>query len=203
MKTMRDKMQQNNENLGWCKPYTADNNKIQFAINENGICGMIVDGKDAEVNDDLIKALAQRANSDYSEYEGYDDEHILVEASREMPCHDCPFFNECEAMNEEVETANEEVVNDGYYWFETEYIADKVWESSWALHRKDEDDNDEIVLYRPWAEFEEGLGLEDWDPDSCEYEDIKSSDRFKEEVWNRVDAYIEKELGFLPEYDVN
>jgi len=99
--TTGDIMKEKGGNLSWCIPYTADGGKIAFAVNEGECVGMIVDGENVEYNDpEVIKAAAKRANDDYEMYEGRTDMHILVEASVEEDCRDCPFFDECEAMGE-------------------------------------------------------------------------------------------------------
>lgn len=100
--TYREMMIDNNENLSWCRPYIHD--RVQFSILEGNISGLMIDGDDVDPNPESIRTAAQIVNPDYSEYEGWTDLHILLDGdAHECACCDCPWFDVCSAMDEEVE----------------------------------------------------------------------------------------------------
>lgn len=82
----------------------------------------------------------------------------------------------------------EEVEEQATYWLETEYNFGDFREKKWALHKKIcfddkwETEEDEVVLWGLWSDFER-----------------ENTD----ESWKKLDAYIENKLGFLPEYEIN
>ena len=91
------------ENLFWCKPYANDN--LVIVLCENEIIRLQAMGKDYEVTSDSIHNAARISNPDYDLYSGYSDREILLMGDvQEIGCVDCPWFNQCEAMDmEEVE----------------------------------------------------------------------------------------------------
>lgn len=103
--TQRDLMR-NGENLGWCKPYISKNKIVAFALNEGEICSMMINGAEVDVNAETIKTAAQLADEYYSDYKGYTDADILINASKVVGCLECPFCHVCDAMDEEVECDN-------------------------------------------------------------------------------------------------
>ena len=103
--TYREMMKKNDENLGWCKPLSWKNGRVVLAINDGTIAGIKVDGKSIEITPENIKAVAQRINSDYSDYSGWDGTDIIndcVDDAKELPCRRCPWFGVCDAMDEGV-----------------------------------------------------------------------------------------------------
>lgn len=101
-------MQESNENLGWCKPLTWEDGKVVLAINEGTVVGIQIEGADISVNPANIKAVARRINDMYSNYSGWDDTHIILDCAdeaEELPCRLCPWFGDCNAMDEEIEEA--------------------------------------------------------------------------------------------------
>lgn len=112
--TMREKMSELDENLGWCKPISFNGGEIVIALNEGAVVSIQDHGEDVPTQyigncvcgytDDQIKAVARRVNGDYDLYSGWDDVHILLEGGgEELPCRECPWFGICAAMDEEVE----------------------------------------------------------------------------------------------------
>lgn len=71
------------------------------------------------------------------------------------------------------------------YWLQTEYNHGDFNNKKWALHEVDENGNDNIVLWEAYEDTPNWLG-EDLDDD-----------------WQAINDYIEDQLGFLPEYEVN
>lgn len=70
------------ENMSWCKPYTANDDKASWVINEGTVCGVRIKGHDMR--------------HDWSEEElnrFFPDNH-------EAGCVSCPYFNGCDAMDD-------------------------------------------------------------------------------------------------------
>lgn len=102
----RDLMRESNENQSWCKPMISD--RVKFTIMEGQITALIIDETEVPATAENIKTAAKMVNPYYDEYEGWSDHHIACNGDvREAPCHECPWFAECEIMNEEVEEENE------------------------------------------------------------------------------------------------
>ena len=81
--------------------------------------------------------------------------------------------------------------NNEYYWLQTEFNYGDFSIHKFALHKVTIDENgeedDEVIL---WSAYEDI-------PDIPEDEDDLGGS------WSAIDSYIESELGFLPEYQVN
>lgn len=96
------------ENLGWCRPYTSDDDRTAVAIMEGKIVNIQIDGQDVEWDErtilsfsysaDILHRLAQSINPYYDEYSGYDDTKIILDALNERGCSECPWRDECDAM---------------------------------------------------------------------------------------------------------
>ena len=102
----RDMMQQNDDNLGWCKPLSWEDGRVVLAVNEGAVSGIQVDGASIEITPENIKAIAQRINSEYGEYSDCGDTEIILDCedeAEELPCRLCPWFYSCDAMDEEIE----------------------------------------------------------------------------------------------------
>lgn len=96
--TYRDYMKENGGNLSWCKPYRNTKENVYLVLNESRVISVSVNGK--EVSTDYIKELAQRLGV-YNQYEEWDDTYILLEDGwEEMGCSECPWFDRCEAMDD-------------------------------------------------------------------------------------------------------
>lgn len=99
------------ENMSWCKPLSFLWGKVVVAMNECEIAGCQVNGEDRdeyttygkrENTEYAWKALAQLCNPDYAEYRGYSDFKILMDSDyEELGCADCPWRDECDAMDDE------------------------------------------------------------------------------------------------------
>lgn len=109
MKTYRDMMMENDENLGWCKPISFLGGRVILAENEGRIVSVQADGEDRDELADDLKALAQLVNDEYADYKGWDDRQIIHFAEHEeLGCRNCPWFGICEAMDEEIEEEDAE-----------------------------------------------------------------------------------------------
>lgn len=98
MNGYRKMMMDCSENLGWCAPYIGK--RVSIAIHEGEVAGLMIDGTEVEQTHENINKAAKIANPDYSEYAGWDDVHILLDGEvKESPCHMCPWFGVCDAMD--------------------------------------------------------------------------------------------------------
>lgn len=108
--TTRDYMLENPEaNLGWCKPYTSEDGKYVLILRDDkGKVDAIKtpDGTyyNVDLNSDILRKFAKSVNPDYDLYRGYTDEQLALEHMRETGCANCPFRDECEAMDAETES---------------------------------------------------------------------------------------------------
>lgn len=102
--TYREKMRENNENLSWCKPISLAEGRVVVIINEKEICGVLIDGKKLEPTPANIQEAARIVKPGYDSYDGWDDASLLLEEldSLELPCHECPWFEDCDAMSDEI-----------------------------------------------------------------------------------------------------
>lgn len=104
MKTVRDTMRDREENLDWCRPESYLDSRVILAINEGTVVGINIDGADEAITPDAIRRVAKMVNNNYDLYKGWDDVHIIQEsAHEELPCRLCPWFDDCDAMDEEDE----------------------------------------------------------------------------------------------------
>lgn len=104
MKTVRDMMRDSEENLGWCRPESYLDGRVILAINEETVVGINIDGADEAITPDAIRRVAKMVNDNYDLYEGWDDVHIIQDVEHdELPCRLCPWFGDCDAMDEEDE----------------------------------------------------------------------------------------------------
>ncbi len=110
MKT-RDIMVKKDENLSWCKPYVSEDSQYALAVCEGKVAGMVFAGKEVESDklDDpsLLKRFAKNVNPYFSDYSGWDDLHIALERMSETACRNCPWFDVCEAMEEDIADGEE------------------------------------------------------------------------------------------------
>jgi hypothetical protein len=102
MNKTREIMIENGQNVSWCKPLKHRTEDIFLIVNEGEISGIRINGKDENVTPEIITELAKKLNESYDEYEGWSDTHILLDADfEEMGCCDCPYFDICEAMDDD------------------------------------------------------------------------------------------------------
>ena len=100
----RDMMRESNENLGWCRPESYLDGRVILAINEGTVAGISIDGQDLSTTPENIRRVAKMVNADYDDYKGWNDVHIIQDVDHEeLPCRRCPWFGDCDAMDEEDE----------------------------------------------------------------------------------------------------
>lgn len=101
--TYREMMNENTENLSWCKPLSYLGGRVIIAVANGEIAGIRIDGEDKPVTAANIKAVSEMVAEGYADYQGWDDTHIILDSdSRELPCRECPWFGVCDAMDEEI-----------------------------------------------------------------------------------------------------
>ena len=104
----RDMMRESDENLGWCRPESYLDGRVILAINEGTVAGICIDGAKQATTPENIRRAAQMVNADYDDYEGWNDVHIIQDVDHdELPCRLCPWFGDCDAMDEEDEEDEE------------------------------------------------------------------------------------------------
>ena len=102
--TYREMMTRDGGTLGWCEPYESDNGRVKLSLNEGTINCVEVDGvQEASPSAEALERIARLVNPHYSDYSGYSDTHIILDAMHRLNnCCDCPFFTECAAMDEDI-----------------------------------------------------------------------------------------------------
>ncbi len=101
MNKTREIMIENGQNLSWCKPLKHRTDDIFLIVTEGEISGICINGKDENITPETITELAKKLNESYDEYERWDDTHVLLDADfEETGCCNCPYFNICEAMED-------------------------------------------------------------------------------------------------------
>ena len=97
-------MRDNDENLSWCRPEVYLNGRVILAINEGQVDGIVIDGKYLDAIPATLRKVAKLVNADYSMYtSGQSDTQIIRDAEHdELPCRLCPWFDVCQAMDEEM-----------------------------------------------------------------------------------------------------
>lgn len=98
----RDHMIESAENLGWCAPLTitAHGKEITIAVNEGKIVGCRIDGADCDNMD--WEQIARIVNDEHENYRGWKADEIALDAYWEyLPCCECPWFDICEAMDDD------------------------------------------------------------------------------------------------------
>ena len=104
MKTCRDTMRENNENLEWCRPESYLDGRVILAINEGRVDGIMIDREKLAATPENIHQVADMVNDCRDLYEYQTDTHIIQDAEhKELPCRLCPWFETCAAMDEEEE----------------------------------------------------------------------------------------------------
>lgn len=103
--TVRETMRDNDENLGRCKPYFSPDGNTIFSVNEGQLAGAMIDGEEVPARDldkpETIEKIARRVNPYFGDYSGWSTMHIALDGIvREGACRECPWFDECSAMDE-------------------------------------------------------------------------------------------------------
>lgn len=100
------------EDLDWCRCYhgtAPDGTECYAVVCEGKIVSAMIGGdpQDPPIDNataDDVARLARTVNPDYIQYQGWDDQHIALEA---MPdrcgCANCPWRNDCEVMGADAE----------------------------------------------------------------------------------------------------
>lgn len=109
--TNREYYIENGGSLPWCRPYESDDGRVKFTYHEFArpgyqVMGLIIDGEEVTAPLEALEADIERAarvvNDKYDDYGEYDPTHILLGGNvEELDCRDCPWFEECDAMEDE------------------------------------------------------------------------------------------------------
>ena len=105
--TYREIMLETDENLGWCKPYISADGKNAVAIDDGRPVSMLFDGYSVDdITPDAMRRFVRAVNPDANSADIDDadaDElrDLATEPLHESPCHACPWFDICAAMDEE------------------------------------------------------------------------------------------------------
>jgi hypothetical protein len=115
-------MRNRDENIGWCSPLRFLGGRVIISLNGGVVNSILLDGED--VTDDrpadlkrayydredsyyspaVLERIARLVNPDYDLYKGRTPTEILLDAPMdELACRDCPWFDTCAAMDEEIE----------------------------------------------------------------------------------------------------
>lgn len=97
-------------NMGWCKPYTNDDETCFMIMYDGEVIRILAPGIDAGRHDGALRIYMEQfarslAGDDYDLYSGYTDEQIALKYLHECGCASCPVRHECETMNETMEDA--------------------------------------------------------------------------------------------------
>ena len=106
--TMRDYMREHDENMYWCKPFLTEDGSVAYTSFEARINDIKMDGAEkhgSDITAEDLNALARRLESFYDCCEGYTDTEIIFTSTtaRESACHECPWFEDCAAMDDPVD----------------------------------------------------------------------------------------------------
>ena len=111
--TFRDRMENINDNLGWCKPYIGQ--RVAFVLCENNIVSLQIDGQDILPEDktapwapqyskEQIMQAVSIATNNAADPDDPDAIQALISGdAKERPCNECPWFYTCDAMDDETE----------------------------------------------------------------------------------------------------
>ena len=92
------------EGVSWCDCYVASGDHAVCVGDEavNEINQIMINGKSIDSRDgtSAVKRLAETVNSDYLYYDGWSYTHIAIDAMQKVGCASCPWFAECQQMDE-------------------------------------------------------------------------------------------------------
>ena len=96
------------ENFSWCKPYTDKTGEYMLVIHDGELSSIaspdiIAYRYDGSLTDEIIKQFAMAINPNYDLYSEWTDLHIALDSMHEIGCSHCPFKDECDAMEEEMQ----------------------------------------------------------------------------------------------------
>lgn len=98
----RDMMIEERGNLGWCKPLSFLGGRVVVALNEGQVECVSIDGKDLPECPETTRAVAKLVNPEYDDYINRSDTDIILDAAhKELPCCKCPWFYDCDAMEDD------------------------------------------------------------------------------------------------------
>lgn len=124
METYRDMMIENGDNLSWCVPYANQDGSIIFVQNEGEVIALMVNGHEVHPAENdrtftaeqlqiiLGEAFKEEASEEYENFvqnygkSKYNKNHLpdlfhLVDTKyHQMGCAKCPWFYECDAMED-------------------------------------------------------------------------------------------------------
>lgn len=101
-------MIENRENLGWCKPLSFLGGRVVVVLNERQVTCASVDGKTLPECPETTRTVAKLVNPEYDDYISCSDTEVLLDAAhKELPCCKCPWFYDCDAMDDEDEDEDE------------------------------------------------------------------------------------------------
>lgn len=113
--TYRDYMREHTtENLSWCACYKNATGDHAMVVNEGKIITIVSPrGEESssyskEINAAALEQFVREVNPDFDLYEGWGPLHIATDAMKEVGCAHCPWFDMCEAMDEQYGPDEEE-----------------------------------------------------------------------------------------------
>lgn len=105
--TYRDYYQKTGGSINFCRPYRYDNGNALAVSDEYGVVGMILNGKDIDQAEiaNRLEEFSRSVNKYYDDYSGWKDLnlHVAIDGVSPCECRDCPWFSECQAMDEEMD----------------------------------------------------------------------------------------------------
>ena len=110
MNGYRKMMQDTGGDIGWCSPYQSEDGSIMFSVLEGFICTLLIDGQEIDsdtglsfpehYSEELLEKVARRMNEFYDCNTGWNNTELIIHAAEPIRnCADCPFFLECQAMD--------------------------------------------------------------------------------------------------------
>ena len=98
------------ENLGWCKPYVSEDNRVAFTLNEGEIDKMRLDSGDRKMSiekpdsDEIhLAAMILSCNDERAITDYYDsDMDYIMHRCSEVGCTYCPFKKDCVNVREHI-----------------------------------------------------------------------------------------------------
>lgn len=106
MNYYRRRMIHDGDTIGLCEPYVSDDGENAYVVDQGRIMGFVIDGVEESVDEEEgFHLLAQAVAKNYDDMikDGLDDEDIVMKYLVGARCCDCPWFEECEYLNEDPE----------------------------------------------------------------------------------------------------
>ena len=120
MATYRDIYRYEDENMGWCYPLSCLGGRVILAVNELSVSGIQIDGENLDVNiENTVRAVNLVADGwIYGKDYTMDDscrlpfellrEILVHDAAQKLPCRKCPWFEVCDALDDQCGEDDEE-----------------------------------------------------------------------------------------------